>query len=350
MLAEGAALAPIFELRLWRRVVVGYQPDWNRLVLRDLDTFRSRGSLSRLTPYLNGGVVMTDAPEHADRRRELNPHLHSQALGEVQPRIVEVVERCAPTGQVDASEWAAATVRHMLNAAFFGGRFDDRLLRAFVRPLDRPVPHPFLPRPLLFRRMTAAIEGCLQDPVAGTIAAALESHSGAAEELRVALAAAYDTTAHTLAWAIWHLAGSPQWREPALVGNVIDETLRLYPAGWIGSRVANRDVEVGGRRIPSGTMVFYSPYLTHRDPALWPDPAEFRPQRFSERVPAWGYVPFSAGERTCLGMHLAKLMLSVALQAFSGGDLRQVGPAPRLAAGLTLRPDGPALVDRTYRS
>ena len=56
LLAEGARIAPVFQLSLWRRVVVGYRPDWNRAVLGDLETFRSRGSLSDLTPYLSAGV------------------------------------------------------------------------------------------------------------------------------------------------------------------------------------------------------------------------------------------------------------------------------------------------------
>lgn len=346
LLAEGAALGPVFELRLWRRTIVGYGADWNRLVLRDLDTFRSKGSLSRLTPYLNGGVVLTDVPLHAPRRRELNPHLHSQALDHVQARLVDVVGEAAPHGVLDANEWASTTVRRMLNAAFFGGRVDDRLLTAFFRPLDRPVPYPFLPRPLLFRRMGAAIDTCLRDPVEGTIAGALVEVDGAAEELRIALAAAYDTTAHTLAWAIWHLAGSPEWRDPTTLSAAIDETLRLYPAGWIGSRISSRAFDVGSVSIPARTLVLYSPYLSHRDPRVWPDPDSFRPERFAERLPAWAYIPFSAGERTCLGVHLAKLMLSLSLQSFCGGELRQAGPPPRLVAGLTLRPEGPVLVER----
>jgi cytochrome P450 len=357
LLEEGAALGPVFRLRLWRRVVVGYRPDWNRLVLRDLDTFRSKGSLSRLTPYLNGGVVMTDTPEHAARRTVLNPRVHAKALEVLAPRVAAAAVRSVPTGRFDASEWSSVVVRRMLSAAFFDSKVDDRVLASFLAPLDRPVPAPFVPRPRRFARMTKAIERATSAPARDTLVAALVGDIGSVddlatgvEEVRIALAAAYDTTAHTLAWAIWHLATFPQWRSPELFGPVIDETLRLYPAGWIGSRVASRDVELDDAMIAKGTLVLYSPYLCHRDPELWEEPLAFRPERFAERIPAWGYIPFSAGERTCLGLHLARLMLTSAMRALcDGADLSPAGPAPWLAAGLTLRPSGGVPVERRGR-
>ena len=97
VLQEGAALGAMFRVRLWRQVVVGYRPDWNRTVLRDLDTFRSSGSLSTLTPYLNGGVVVMDAPAHQPRRRELNPHVRTASLRPLEQRLADVVEGALPS-------------------------------------------------------------------------------------------------------------------------------------------------------------------------------------------------------------------------------------------------------------
>jgi cytochrome P450 len=322
-----------FTLRLWRTVHIGHSPAWNRAVLTDLETFASAGSLSALTPYLNGGVVQLDQPGHDPRRRELNPHFHSKALP---PLAAE-----PPPGDFDALDWAGVTVQRMLNSAFFGGLMPPRLLAAFVHPLEKPLPAPLRPRPVLFRRVTSAIKRILQAPPPGTIAEALASHPNAAEELRIGLAAGYDTTTHTLAWALWHLAGSPEWQTPAMLPSVIDETLRLYPAGWIGSRVATRDSEVDGVRIARGTMVCYSPYLTHRDPELWPDPLSFRPQRFPGRPQPWTYLPFSSGSRTCLGMHLARHMLITALTAVCEHGVSRLDGDPGVRAGLTIRPRGP---------
>jgi cytochrome P450 len=346
LLADGASAGPVFRLRLWREVVVGYRPDWNRAVLSDLDTFRSRGSLSGLTPYLSAGVVYTDNPDHDERRRVLNPPYHNRSLAGLGDDLRAVAGRHAPAGPVETLAWAGGVVRALLNAAFFGGRFPPGLLARFLSPLHRANPGPLLPRPLLFRRVDAAIARALADPAPGRLAAHLSGVDDPVAEIRVALAAGYDTTAHTLAWALWHLAGAPAWRGRDTLPLVVDEILRLYPAGWLGSRVTSRPTTAAGVDLAPGTMVLYSPYLTHRDPDLWPDPASFRPERFAEGRPAWGYLPFSAGRRTCLGSHLARRMLLAALEPVVDRPLRRLGGNPDVRTALTLRPAGPLWVAR----
>ncbi|WP_051366126.1 cytochrome P450 [Hamadaea tsunoensis] len=344
LLTERAATAPVFELRLWRKAVVGYRPEWNRAVLGDLAMFRAGGSLSGLTPYLNAGVVRADGADHADRRARLNPAFHNRGLRPLLDRLDEAAAQHRPDGRFEALDWAATLIRRQLNAALFGGAIPDTLLRRFLRPLHAPLPQPLRPRPRLFAAIDRAIAAVLAEPPAGTLAAALAGQPAAGEELRVALAAGYDTTAHTLAWLAWHLAGAPEWRSPESLPAVLDEVLRLYPAGWIGSRVAAADVEVCGRPVPAGTLVLYSPLLTHRDPELWTDPGAFRPDRFAEGRPAWGFLPFSAGRRTCLGVHLARAMLTAAARPLLDGKLEQRNGDPTPRAGLTLRPTGPLLL------
>ena len=185
-------------------------------------------------------------------------------------------------------------------------------------------------------------------PPPGTASAAAEdggpgraTDQQIAEDLRVALAAGYDTTSHTLAWAVWHLAQHRLWRDPEDLPPFLDEILRRYPAGWLGSRVAARDCTAAGVPVPAGTLVLYSPYLTHTDPSLWDDPHLIRPERFTSGRSAWSYLPFAAGPRTCLGTHLARLMLRTALTPLCQGDLAQAGGDPAIAAGITLRPRGP---------
>jgi cytochrome P450 len=331
----------VFRLQLWRPAVVGYTPEWNRAVLTDLDTFRSRGSLSGLTPYLSAGVVYTDVPGHRTRRRDLSRHFGVRALAGLGGVLREVSERHRPDGTFDALSWSGRLVRHMLNAALFGGAVPDRLLVRFLRPLHHGMPAPIMRRPCLFGRVEAAIVHVLGHPPAGSIAAALAGHPDAVTDLRVALAAGYDTTSHTLAWAAWHLAAHQGWRQAQTLPMFIDEMLRLYPAGWLGSRVSSRDTSAAGVELPAGTLVLYSPYLTHRDPSLWPDPQRIRPDRFESGRPRWSYLPFAAGPRSCLGAHLARLMLEAALASLSHGHLAQVGGDPGIVTGITLRPRGP---------
>lgn len=346
LLDEGAALGPVFALRLWRRALVGYSPDWNRLVLGDLDTFRSRGSMSGLSPYLAGGVVQTDAPDHRARRKTLNAPFHRTALAGLEPRIAAVTRARLPTGDFDASAWSSDLMCDLLSALFFDDEFPADLLRQFLAPLDRPVPAPFVRRPVLFRRMNRALSAALTAAGPTTLAHAFAGLPNGAEEARVALAAAYDTTAHTLAWLLWHLADHPSYATPAALPTVVEETLRVYPAGWVGTRVTARPVTFDGVLIPAGTLVMYSPYLSHRDPQLWTDPAPFRPQRFSEPLPPWGFIPFAAGERSCLGAPLARLVLRTVAAGFADGTLTRAGAHPGLRAGITLAPAGPVRLHR----
>ncbi len=346
LLEEGAALGPVFGLRLWRRALVGYSPDWNRFVLGDLRTFRSKGSMSGLAPHLAAGVVQTDEPAHRDRRAAMNPSFARRRLAALEPRIADVARARLPAGRFDAVEWSAALVRAILSATFFDDQLPAGLLRAFLAPLDRPLPWPFLPRPLLFRQMNQCLAELLPVAPHSCLAAAFARLPGGVDEVRVAVSAAYDTTAHTLAWLLYHVALEPRLRQPDMRAAVINEVLRLYPAGWLGSRRCSRDTSFGGIAIARGTLIMYSPYLTHRDPGLWADPLVFRPERFRDPLPAWAFIPFAAGERTCLGASLARLILTVALDALAGVGLRVVSAHPLPRAGITLAPSGPLNLER----
>lgn len=347
LLAEGADRGSPFGLQLWRKAVVGFTPDWNRFVLGDLDGFRSRGSLSQLSPYLSDGVVALDAPEHRARRAAMNPTFHRRSVvDKFADLFAAAIDRALPTGEFEAAAWSSQVVRELLTIAFFGSRVPDTVIRSFLAPLDSKMPGPLLRRPIRVHRMESAIRRAHLEPTPGTLSEFFANLPGGVEEARVALAAAYDTTAHTMAFALWELAGRPELNTPAATGNVVDETLRMYPSGWIGSRVSTADTEFDGIPIPAGRLVLYSPYLTHRIADLWPEPLAFRPERFEEPRPAWGYIPFSAGERTCLGAGLATLMLRAALSSFQGSVLIRRTPAVSVRGGLTLAPGGPLVLRR----
>jgi cytochrome P450 len=343
LLEEGARLGPVFALRLWRPAVVGYSPDWNRFVLKDLQTFRSRGSMSGLSPHLAAGVVQADGAAHAERRAELRAAFTRHAVARLRPRIEQAVTGRVRYGEFDAVSWSAAVVRDVLSAAFFADRLPTGLLAEFLRPLDLPLPWPFLRRPRLFSRMTRAIEAVLPRLPPDTLGAAFAGLPGGADELRVAVSAGYDTTAHTLAWLLYHVAGRPELLSAPGRALAIDEVLRLYPAGWLGSRRCASETTFDGMTIRRGSLVLYSPYLTHRDRGLWRDPLSFRPERFDrEPVPGWGFVPFAAGPRTCLGSWFARLVLDTVLVVLAdAGRLGSTGGDPTPRAGITLTPVGP---------
>jgi cytochrome P450 len=93
------------------------------------------------------------------------------------------------------------------------------------------------------------------------------------------------------------------------VRRAIDETLRLYPPGWLLTRRSIAPDKVGGYSLPAKTDVLISPYLVQRHPAHWPDPDRFDPDRFLPGSIAarnrFAYLPFGLGPRACIGEHLA---------------------------------------------
>jgi cytochrome P450 len=353
LLREGAALGPLFELRLPRRpAIVGSTPAWNRFVLRDTATFRSRGSLPTLVPHLAGGVILTDAPAHRTRRAQLDgPFRDVEGLRQ---RVRAAVEPRVPTGEFEALGWAIATVKVMLNAAMFSGRFPPALLDDYLRPLEQGMPSALIPRPLARRAVRRELVAQLQERRAhptgahgsGDLAAALAPVPGAVEELRVGLAAGFDTTAHTLAWCLWYLGREPEWQHPDRRRAAVDEVLRLHPPGFLSSRKTADTTVFEGITIPRGTHVFASPLLTNRCPELWDEPDRFDPTRFERGVRGWSYLPFSAGPRTCLGAHLARLLLDEALDAVLQQPLRSLRGDPSPHAGVTIAPTGPLHVLR----
>ena len=150
--------------------------------------------------------------------------------------------------------------------------------------------------------------------------------------------AGHDTTATTLAYALWALGRQCdlQDRVAAEVADIDDreltpedvprlgytvqvlhEALRLCPPAPLLGRMATRDIEVDGYRVEAGTMLSVGIYALHRDPALWANPLVFDPNRFSPENSKgrdrWQFIPFGAGPRSCIGDHFAMLEATLAL-------------------------------------
>ena len=232
LLEEGARLGPVFAVQLWRPVIVGYSPDWNRMLLGDLEGFASRGSMSQLSPYLAAGVVATDAPGHRARRTLLNPAFHRRVVTpQFAERFADVVQRNLPDGEFDAARWASIMVRELLRAAFLGDDFPDEVLRSFLAPLDRGLPGPLLPRPFRIPAMDRALVRAFENPDLATLAPLFSSIPDGVQEARVAIAAAYDTTAHTLAFALWELAGHPEFNGTDTTDSVVQGNAPALPRG-----------------------------------------------------------------------------------------------------------------------
>jgi cytochrome P450 len=183
------------------------------------------------------------------------------------------------------------------------------------------------------------------------------------------MVAGNETSSIALTWIFYLLGRHPQYislvREEIgnVIGNdpigydnlhelhltlrVVDEALRLYPPFWTIDRIALEDDEIGGIRIPAGTLVLPYIYGVHHNPAIWSNPETFDPDRFtpgssSERH-RFGYLPFGGGPRLCIGKNMAivqiLLIITTVLRKydFTLMDEKPVNTLPMML----LRPDGP---------
>jgi len=87
----------------------------------------------------------------------------------------------------------------------------------------------------------------------------------------------------------------------------IKETMRLFPSVPAMGRETTRETELSnGLILPKGSQIFVHVFDIHRNPEYWDSPEEFRPERFlpenSQNRHTYAYIPFSAGQRNCIGM------------------------------------------------
>ncbi|XP_055061631.2 cytochrome P450 4V8 isoform X2 [Misgurnus anguillicaudatus] len=190
------------------------------------------------------------------------------------------------------------------------------------------------------------------------------------EEVDTFMFEGHDTTAAAMNWAVHLLGTHPEVQKKAqqelfeVFGEserpvntedlkklrylecVIKEALRLFPSVPFFARAICQDTQINGYRVPKGANAIIVTYALHRDPRFFPDPEEFRPERFMPensvgRHP-YAYIPFSAGLRNCIGQRFAimeeKVILASILRSFNivacqkREDLRPLGE-------LVLRPE-----------
>lgn len=228
---------------------------------------------------------------------------------------------------VRAPSWLPTPARHRARRA---SRTLHRLAMEILGECRRDPGHD---APLVRALMTAT------DPDTGRPL----SDAAICDELLVFMLAGHDTTATTLAYALWQLGrhrpiqdrlraevdalGHPDPTPedvPRLTYTVqvLHEALRLCPPGAVISRTAIRDIDVDGYRVAAGSVLGFGVWAVQRDPALWPDPLTFDPGRFGpEQIrqrDRWQYLPFGAGPRSCIGDHFAMLEATLALATIIG--------------------------------
>jgi cytochrome P450 len=202
--------------------------------------------------------------------------------------------------------------------------------------------HAFL-REMIVNRRT----GKEQDDLLSILLRARDEESGLGmsdleimEEALGMIIGGHETSSSALAWIWYELHQHPEVQKQlhdeidAVVGKaplkledmprlqyakmIINETLRLHPPFWFENRNVMHDIELGGARLPKGSLVAFSRYSLHRHPAFWQNPDQFNPERFypdreENKRSTYAHVPFGGGPRICIGIHFAMMELVIIL-------------------------------------
>lgn len=342
-------------------------PDACRFVLINArDDLRWRMEGDSVTSLLIHGVLVEDGESHDEIRRNLNPALHKRMLGGYVDAMVRRTDQVADGWVDDCPVDMLVEMRKValliLMDALFEVDFTPELRRLwwsvlyliqYISPglwlFWRGAPRPgyrqaraqmdrYLFRIIQLRRDQLKHES----DYAGTDMLSVLIHAGMSDDLirdqlMTMLIAGHDTSTASLAWSLYLLGAHPDAQAraraeiDAVLGDappsadtypqltyleqVMDETLRLYPPIHLGSRLAARDLEFDGYTIAKDTRVLYSIYLTQRNPAYWPEPDRFDPERFAPNIKhePYNFLPFGGGPRNCIGMAFAQVEMRVVL-------------------------------------
>ena len=328
--------------------------DIKELFTAPADAVHPGEGASILAPIVGrNSVILLDERAHLAQRRLMLPAFHGERMQRLRGVMTEICER-----EVDAWPAGASVALHprlqgltleIILRAVFGLDRGATLtrLRELLRevlafsesplsvlpPLQRwlgwtPTQRRFnalmaqtdeIIFAMIAGRRAGGAEPEREDMLAMLLAARHEDDSPMSpqelrDELMTALVAGHETTASQLAWALERLAREPEiqtrLREEVDEGEsddylnaTITEILRLRPVlPNAEPRLTKREVEIGGVRYPSGVVLLASAYLVHHDPAIYPEPNAFRPERFlGVGRGTYTWLPFGGGRRRCLG-------------------------------------------------
>jgi cytochrome P450 len=384
-------LGDVFALRTGEpvaQIMTGHPDDVRSLFSAKPELTPSTAGESPLRPILGPDSVLTATGDrHMRQRKLLLPHFHGDAIERYSEAIERAVEREIDTWPLHSAFAVAprmqAITLDVIMAGIFGiegppnpGTAEHRLRTMTKRMVDltaRPAGQVIelmnarreepiaLARPLL-RMLERPIDLLIEqrrgaedlaerrDILSMLLQArteegdALSSEEVRAELLTLVLAG-HETTANSLAWAWERLIRTPLAHErlldavrtdtdaDAVIEQTIIETMRSRPVVPLTGRRVTLPWRFGDYAVPAGSGVLISILLVHHRADLYPEPFEFRPERWVDRKPGtYEWLPFGGGIRRCLGASLAMAEQRVVLGTMARRlDITCDDPAPERA-------------------
>jgi cytochrome P450 len=366
---------PVFTLRIFHHNAVfmlGPEANHYMLVSHAKNFLWRTGHLRDLIPLLGDGLLTIDGAFHRRHRRVMLPAFHRERIESTTVVMREEVDRGLAelrTGKVvDIYHWTRRVALRVALRALFG--FDPDTARAggagaahefesalsfyagdYLLQILRGPRTPFKKMIDSRRRLDALIYGEIdrrratgergEDVLSMLLDAQYEDEQPldrrhVRDEVMTLLFAGHDTTTSTVAFLFYELARNPRVLEdPAIrMEMIVDETLRKYPPAYIGPRQSIEPFEFKGVTVPGGVHVSYCSWASHHLPEVFPEPEDFRPERFSDAnravLPQGAYVPFGGGSRTCIGMRFGLAEVAVIAQAILERHRLELLPGHRL--------------------
>jgi cytochrome P450 len=340
--------------------------------------------IERVALLLGNGLMVSEGELWKRQRRMIQPAFNHESIAALIKLIVAVNSGLLRKWQLAAERNESVNVTHDVSGMalevvlrfIFGEDYEgvsshfeilsveqarDMAFARSFRTLGKVILQVIDRRRKDFARATDALGIMMQarDPQSGQ----LMQDRQLIDETLTLIVAGHETTASTLSWTWYLISQHPEVEErlaneldtlppssefkdlPEFVytRQVIEEAMRLYPAGWSMSRKALGDDRLGEYFVPAGTEVYVPPYFIQRHPTLWEEPDRFNPDRFrsqnSKHRHRLATIPFSAGPRNCIGTHFARIEMQIHLMTIA--RCLRLGYVPsrpvELDAGVNLR-------------
>lgn len=329
-------------------------------------------------PLAGGSMIIADGQKWKEQRKAVIPSFalpRLRALAQnvdalAHERVADWANRVDHNGDIDLQhemvDYAMDVLTHFLFGHRIGAQAIARIshgwtlsLRYMNIRLSSPVPLPdWLPTPNNRRLHTAAgqIATVLLEIIAQHRSSSPASAGGFLDdlinyrdeqgqalddqhilrEIMGVFLAGFDTVASAMMWTLGDLAKHPGWQQAVrdelnsvatssrldlkdtpVLEQCFNESMRLSPPLWLIDRKAAQPCMLGGQRVPGGTNIIMSPWVTHRDPSFWERPLDYHPEHFAATAPSrpkYAFFPFGGGRMKCIGIGLAHLQLKSLLR------------------------------------
>jgi enediyne biosynthesis protein E7 len=379
------------------------EPDVIRgILVRQHNRYRKGPGFERVKMLLGNGLIVSDGDSWRRSRTMIQPAFARANLQRLIPLMADCTRRLESKwsttamagGTLNITQETSTFALELILRSIFGPDYERRIVTSGTNPFaflsedsTRDLRVVLKVRELRELLLSIVVErrsskaGDEYDFLSVYLDARDKSGEGFSDEelldeLVTLIVAGYETSAGTLNWAWYLLAGHPEVSDKVvdegrrqLAGGfdaeavagmtytqaVLEETLRLYPPVWLFTRRAAAEDACTDFAIPPGTDIYLSPYLLHRSAEYWPEPEQFRPERFlaaeGSRKAPWPYFPFSLGPRRCLGEYFSFLEMKIHLGLLARKFVmqRQREHGPGLDLGINLRSNSDIVLRPTPR-